>query len=154
MRDFNENDKKKKQTRIQPKENLGDLSREILSQLEDSVKASLKDSYLPCAVALKIAQDVNVPQTAVGMMADKLGIRITNCQIGCFKVDKNVHENLEPKRIDNKVIATLETLRNKNELTCANVFEVAQKLKISPMAISDIANSQNLKIHLCQLGCF
>ena len=154
MRDFNENDRKKKQTRIKPQENPGALSREMLSQLEDSVRASLKDSYLPCAVALKIARDVNAPKTAVGMMADKLGVRITNCQIGCFKVDKNIHGNLVPKQVDANVITALEALRDNNELTCASVFEMAQKLKLTPMVISDIANSHNLKIHVCQLGCF
>jgi hypothetical protein len=154
MRNFNEADKKKKKARIQIKENPEDLSKEALSQLGDKVKASLRDGHLPCAAAFKIAQDSKVPKIAVGEMTDRLGIRITNCQIGCFKVDKTIHDNLDHKKIDNKIITMLETLRKNNELTCANVFELALQLKLTPMAIADVANFRNLKIHHCQLGCF
>ena len=52
MRNFSEADRKNKGTRIQLQGNLGKLSNEVFSQLEDTVKASLKDGNLPCAVAL------------------------------------------------------------------------------------------------------
>lgn len=154
MRSFSEADKKRKQARIQIQENPGGLSKEVLSQLGDMVKASLRDGNLPCAAAFKIAQDAKVSKIAVGEMTDRLGIRITNCQIGCFKVDKTIHDNIDHKKIDDKIITMLETLRRNNELTCVNVFELAVKLKLTPMAIADVANLRNLKIHLCQLGCF
>jgi len=154
MHNFNEADKKKKQARIQIQENPGDLSKEVLSQLEDMVTASLQDGNLSCAAAFKIAQDARAPKIAVGEITDRLGIRITNCQIGCFKVDKIIHDNLDRKKIDDKIITMLEALRKNNELTCANVFELALKLKVTPMAIADVANLRNLKIHRCQLGCF
>ena len=92
MRSFSEADRKKKKIRILIQENPGELSNEVLSQLEDTVKASLKDGYLPCAVAFKIAKEAQVTKVAVGEMTDRLGIRITNCQIGCFKVDKTIHD--------------------------------------------------------------
>jgi hypothetical protein len=154
MRNFNEVDKKKKQARIQIKENLGDLSKDVFAQLEDMVKASLRDGNLQCAAAFKIARQAKVPLIAVGEMTDRLGIRITNCQIGCFKVDKIIHNNLENKKIDGKIVTMLETLRKNDELTCANVFELSPQLKLTPMAIADVANLHNLKIHRCQLGCF
>ncbi len=84
MRSFGEADRKKKKTRIQIQENPGNLSNAVLSQLEDTVKASLNDGYLPCAVAFKIAKEAQVPKIAVGEMTDRLGIRVTYCQIGCF----------------------------------------------------------------------
>ena len=154
MRNFSEADKKKKQARIQIQENPGKLSKELLSQLGYMVKASLRDGNLPCAAAFKIAQDAKVPKIAVGEMTDRLGLRITNCQIGCFKVDKTIHDNLDHNKTDDKIITMLETLRKNNELTCANVFELAVKLKLTPMAIADVANLRNLKIYRCQLGCF
>ncbi len=154
MRNFNDDDTKKKQARIQTKEYPGGLSKEALSKLEKMVKSSLKDGYLPCAVALTIAQDADVPKVAVGMMTDRLGIRITNCQIGCFKVDKSVPANPDPKKIDGKIIPLLEALKANDELTCAKVFELARQVKLTPMAIADVANSHKLKIRLCQLGCF
>ncbi len=154
MRSFGQADRKKKKTRIQLQENPGKLSNEVLSQLEDTVKASLKDGYLPCAVAFKIAKEAQVPKVAIGKMTDRLGIRVTNCQIGCFKVDKTIHDNSAHEDLDDGIVSKLNVLKENNELTCANVFDLAQQLKSTPMAIADVANLRNLKIHNCQLGCF
>jgi hypothetical protein len=154
MRSFGEADRKKKKTRIQLQENPGKLSNEVLSQLEDTVKGSLRDGYLPCAVAFKIAKEIQVPKVAVGEMTDRLCIRITNCQIGCFNVDKTIHDNSAHEDLDDGIVSKLTALKENNELTCANVFDLAQQLKSTPMAIADAANLRGLKIHNCQLGCF
>jgi len=154
MRNFSEADRKKKKTRIQLQENPGKLSNEVLSQLEDTVKASLEDGYLPCVVASKIAKEAQIPRVAVGEMIDRLGIRVTNCQIGCFKVGKTIHDNAAHQALDDGIVSKLTALKENNELTCANVFALAQQLKLAPMAIANVANLRGLKIHNCQLGCF
>ena len=154
MRSFSEADRKKKKIKIHLQENSGKLPNELLSQLEDMVKASLKDGYLPCAVAFKIAKEAQVPKIAVGEMTDRLGIRVTNCQIGCFKVDKTIHDNSAQEDLDDGIVSKLKALKENNELTCANVFDLAEQLKSTPMAIADAANLRDLKIHNCQLGCF
>ena len=154
MRNFSEADKKKKQARIQIEENPSNLSKELLSKLESAVQASLKDGYLSCPAAWRIAKEANVPNIAIGKITDRLGIRITNCQIGCFKVDKTIHDKLAHKKINDTIIATLEGFEKNNELTCAKVFEMAKQLKLTPMAIADIANLRNWKVRKCQLGCF
>jgi hypothetical protein len=109
---------------------------------------------LPCGVAHKIARDAGVPKIAVGEVVDRLGLRITNCQIGFFRVEKTVRDNPDSKGLDAKIGTTLETLSKNNELTCAAVFELAEKMKLTPMAVADVANLRNLKIRQCQLGCF
>ncbi len=154
MRSFGEADRKKKKTRIQLQENPGKLSNELLSQLEDTVKASLKDGYIPCAVAFKIAKEAQVPKVAIGKMTDRLGIRVANCQIGCFKVDKTIQDNSAHEDLDDGIVSKLNVLKENNELTCANVFDLAQQLTSTPMAIANVANLRNLRIHNCQLGCF
>ncbi len=154
MRSFSEADRKKKKIMIHLQENPGNLRSELLSQLEDMVKASLKGGYLPCAVAFKIAKEVQVSKVAVGEMTDRLGIRVTNCQIGCFKVDKTIHDNSAHEDLDDGIVSKLNALKENNELTCANVFDLAQQLKSTPMAIADAANLRDLKIDNCQLGCF
>lgn len=154
MRNFDDADKKKKQARIRLPENPAGLSPEAFSQLQEMVKSSLKDGYLPCGAAFKIAKQANVPKIAVGAATDKLGIRIANCQIGCFKVGKNLHENETPGKIDQGIVDKLAELKEKDELTCANVFALAQQMKLTPMAVADVANARNLRVHHCQLGCF
>ncbi len=54
------------------------------TELEEKVVSSLVDNQLPCAVAFKIAQELKVSVREVGETADKIGIRIVNCQLGCF----------------------------------------------------------------------
>lgn len=119
MRDFNEADRKKKNMRIRTQEDPGDLSKKALSQLEDTVKASLIDGYLPCPVAWRIAKEANVPKVVIGEIADRLGLRITNCQLGCFKIEKTPYEKSAHKNIDDKVVTILEKLAEKGKLNCA-----------------------------------
>ncbi len=157
MRSFGEPDRKKKRARIQLPENPGNLSSEVLSQLEDTVKASLKDGYLPCPVAWEIAKEANIPKVAAGGITDRMGIRITDCQIGCFKVAKTPYDSSVPTvhtNIDGEIITLLETLKETNQLTCAKVFDLAQQFKLKPMVIAHEANVRDLKINGCQLGCF
>jgi len=154
MRDFNEVDRKKKSSRIQIQENPGNLSRELLSELESVVKASLKDGYLFCPAAWRIAKNSNVPKIVVGEIADKLGIRITNCQLGCFKIEKTPYDKSALKNIDGEVITMLETLKENNQLTCARVFELAGQYRLKPIVIANEMSARGLKISGCQLGCF
>jgi hypothetical protein len=154
MRSFNEADKSKKQKRIRIEENPGRLSEELLAQVEKKVKSSLKDGYLSCPIAWRIADEAKVSRVAVGNITDKLGVRITNCQVGCFKVDKNIHDNLNLKKIDDTIFASLETLEKNGELTCAKVHEIALKHKLTPLEIADFTNLRGWKIRQCQLGCF
>lgn len=56
----------------------------MVSSLEQEVKESLVDGKLPCAVAFKIAKKLQVAPKEVGDTANKLKIKIANCQLGCF----------------------------------------------------------------------
>ena len=154
MRNFNEADKKKKTSRIRVRENPANLSKKVLADLESKVKDSLKDGYLACPVAWKIAKDADVPKIAVGEIADRLGIRVTDCQLGCFKVEKTVYDNPDHEHIHSKIIAELEKLIEHNELTCPRVFELARKYKVRPLDIANEVSARGLKFLECQLGCF
>lgn len=43
-----------------------------------------QDSKIPCALARKIAESHGIKYKELGEMADILGIKITNCELGCF----------------------------------------------------------------------
>ncbi len=154
MRDFNAGDKNKKRTRIQMPENPGNLSKEALAELERQVKASIKDGYLSCPVAWSIAARMNVPRIAVGAMADKLGTRITDCQLGCFKVEKTPYDNLSGGNIAPGVIQQIQELQENGHLTCAKVNELARNNHLNSLVLANQINAMRLKIRECQLGCF
>ena len=52
--------------------------------LEEEIRASLVDGRLPCAQAFRIAKKFKVAPRDVGDAANRLKIKIANCQLGCF----------------------------------------------------------------------
>ena len=54
------------------------------NELEMKIKSSLVDGRLPCAVAFKIAKELKVSPREVGDAANRLSIKLSSCQLGCF----------------------------------------------------------------------
>ena len=52
--------------------------------LESRIKSSLINDRLPCPAAFQIAKDLNLDLKEVGEAVDKLGIRVSDCQLGLF----------------------------------------------------------------------
>lgn len=53
-------------------------------EMEEKIKASLVNGKLPCAIAFKIAKDFKVSTHDVGETCNKIQIKISSCQLGCF----------------------------------------------------------------------
>ncbi|MBN2438038.1 MAG: hypothetical protein JXL20_05490 [Deltaproteobacteria bacterium] len=154
MRDFNDADRMKKSRRIRLPDNPGNLTREILSRLQDAVKAAGKDGHIACHAGWKLAKETGIPRLDVGVMIDKLGLRVTDCQLGCFKVDKTPYTGSATGSIGEEIASRVLALHDKGELTCYNAFALARELNVKPMSIADAANVQGYKFRQCQLGCF
>lgn len=54
-------------------------------KLEESIKNAVVNGKLSCAAGLKIARDLKIPANKVGEATNELKIRISGCQLGCFK---------------------------------------------------------------------
>jgi hypothetical protein len=54
------------------------------TELEEKITSSLANDRLPCPTAFRIAEELKVSLREVGETTDKLGIRISSCQLGCF----------------------------------------------------------------------
>ena len=54
------------------------------TELEEKITSSLVNDQLPCPIAFKIAKELKVSLREVGEVTDKLGIKISGCQLGCF----------------------------------------------------------------------
>lgn len=54
-------------------------------QIEKLILAAQTDMRIPCPAALHIAEECGVSSTKVGEILDRLGIKVTSCQLGCFK---------------------------------------------------------------------
>jgi hypothetical protein len=122
--------------------------------LEEELRASLVDGYLPCPVAFQIARKLEVSRRQVGDMANRMKVRITSCQLGCFQVEKATHDDLIGRQVNETLAAEIEVSRVDGKLPCAVAFDVAKKLKVTPKEVGDAATMQKAKISSCQLGCF
>ncbi len=124
------------------------------NKLEAAVKTSLVDGYLPCPVAFKVAQKMGVTPGAVGDEANRLKIRIINCQLGCFKIEKALPVNQDNSKIAEAVAEKIKGSLVNDHLPCAVAFEVGKEIKVTRQQIGDAANKLKIKIKNCQLGCF
>jgi len=154
MRDFDDAAKEKKSARIELPINPDKLSEERLSELEAEIKTCLKSGYLPCPAAWKIARKAGVTKIAVGEVCDRLGIRVTDCQIGFFKKVKTPYDDAGQENMSDEADRALRELSRDNRLTCASIFELAKRYKTKPITVSRQAGALGLKIRECQLGCF
>jgi len=154
-REFNDKDRIKKRARIGSTGAFTvPVDRETLTGLENAVKAKLDNGYLPCARAFGIAKEFKVALTMVGDTADGLGLRISNCQLDCFKVDKTINHDLDKKTINQKALEALDVSLAEGPLSCLGAFQLAKQIGLRPMDVADAANSRHVKIHNCQLGCW
>ncbi len=126
------------------------LRREILS--------NLREDKLPCAVAHALAERVGTTPQAVGELADELEIRISRCQLGLFGYGEKrlgQHKIVEPSEVLQPELASaLGEAATEGVVTCAQLFEIAERLNVPKMTVSAHAEALGLKITQCQLGCF
>lgn len=154
MRDFNDDDRKKKRGRISLPENPGQLTPEMIRLLESAVMAEEKNGHISCPVAWTIATDNGVSKLDVGVTIDRLGIRLTGCQLGCFKVEKTPSAGSTMEPLPPVVLSQVAALEESGNLTCTSMAQVALQLGVKPLTLAKAANSQGHKIKQCQLGCF
>jgi hypothetical protein len=53
-------------------------------QVAEQLRREAREGRVACPVARKIAEDLDVPYADVGQAANDLGIKIVNCDLGCF----------------------------------------------------------------------
>jgi len=116
-----------------------------MKNIEELIKKYSNDNKLTCAKAFAIAKKSNVKPIEVGKVADKLGIRITDCGLGQFgKLDFT--DNYEKE-----IVTKLKNLADeKNRIYCKDARALKYNLKKVRSAIKD----NNFDVIYCELGVF
>jgi hypothetical protein len=127
-------------------------SPEVLRAVSEA--ASPSDSRLGCAVALGLARKLGVTPGDIGDAANQQKVRIVNCQLGFFAVEKSVHDDLEAVPIEGPLADAIEGALSEGRLSCAAAFEVAGETRTPVKLVGDTATKKGIKIVSCQLGCF
>ena len=115
---------------------------------------ALVEGRLPCPIAFKVARKANIAVGAVGEKADEMGIRISDCQLGCFGSKKATHEELAGMLLDERVAKAVREALADGGIPCAIAHETAGKLKVSRRLVGDTASQLKIRVTDCQLGCF
>lgn len=61
------------------------MSHEQAQKVQKEVRETSSDGTIPCSRALELAERLEVSPRVIGRAADKAGIKIKACQLGCFK---------------------------------------------------------------------
>ena len=59
-------------------------AREVEEELQAGIRDRVVEGELPCATAWDIARQLTMKRIDVARAAESLGVRITQCQLGCF----------------------------------------------------------------------
>ena len=53
-------------------------------EIKSKIKAAAPEGKMACAVAFKLADELNISRPEMGNLLNELRIKITQCQLGCF----------------------------------------------------------------------
>ena len=67
-----------------PKEHDPRWMSQVTVEMMDAIKAKAVDGKITCPVLRKFAEDTGVPYKVAGTAADVAGIKVHNCDLGCF----------------------------------------------------------------------
>lgn len=135
-------------------------------QLQQVIVERLEDGRLRCSQAFAIAHSLQVEPIAVGLEANRTGIRISHCQLGLFgygpkaegkhkivqamdQVPEHVAARLRAESED-----SLQPEGAEPGITCAGLWRAADTLGYPRLKASSAAEAMGLKVTRCQLGCF
>lgn len=127
---------------------------QLNERIKDQIDRQAKNNELPCALAFKIADELNVSAAEVGKTADLLEIMLVKCQLGLFgyspekkivKPQKAENQNLENTIRDSLVDGTL---------SCEKAWEISRSFNVHKMTVCAICEQLKIKIKPCQLGAF
>ncbi len=122
--------------------------------LAEEINASLTEGRLPCPVAFQMARKLDVKLGLVGEKADELGIKVSNCQLGCFGKEKATHEELKDMQIAPAVAEAIQSSLVDGKIPCKTAHDLARQLKVGRRKVGDTASKLNIRVSDCQLGCF
>jgi hypothetical protein len=57
---------------------------QVTPEIVEAVRAKAHDGKVTCPVLRKLAEDSNIPYKVAGAAADSVGIKVHNCDLGCF----------------------------------------------------------------------
>ena len=124
------------------------------SRVVDALKQQASAGGVPCAVAFKVASELDVTPGLVGKTADLLELKLKQCQMGLFghEPDKRIVKPAES--VSEELETWIQKELTEGRLSCGKAWEIAKELGLTKMAVSSACETLDIKINACQLGAF
>jgi hypothetical protein len=130
-----------------------------MNTVDQAIRQTLVDGQLTCAAAFKVASSLRVAPEEVGRAADRVGVRLSRCQLGLFGYGgraEGTHRRVQAAHdtAPEMTAAIRASLGEDGRLSCAAAWRIAAELDVGRQAVADAAEGMGLRIGHCQLGAF
>jgi hypothetical protein len=130
------------------------------AKIQTQIQAHLDENgHLTCEAAHRIAGELDIDPLFVADQANVASIRITCCQLGFFGYAEKkgmpgykIVQNLEHG--PDAAAAAVRQATQGGEISCWALWEIGQAQGISKLDMGNIAQTLDVKVRSCQLGCF
>jgi len=124
------------------------------SLLDKEILNSVTDNELSCVTAFEIAERLHIQAKDIGETADRLKIRLVNCQLGLFGYKPNKKIVTAQEAVSEELNSAIRKSLDGGKLSCIKSWEIAADLKISRFSVSCSCEALGIKIKECQIGAF
>jgi hypothetical protein len=122
--------------------------------ISKKINSLARDGNLTCAAAHKIAKDLGISASEIGVQTDLLEYRISQCQLGLFGYlpeTKRINPDID---ISEDLMAALDQVNTDGKISCSKCWEIAKVLKIKKVDLGSACEKKDIRIKPCQLGAF
>lgn len=67
-----------------PKQHDPRWTEQVTEEMKEAIRAKAHDGRITCPVLRRFAEEIGVPYKVAGTAADLAGVRVHNCDLGCF----------------------------------------------------------------------
>ena len=135
-----------------------------MDKREEAVRREMRSSLdnegqLGCTEAHQIAEKLGIEPGYVGEQADEIEIRITRCQLGLFGYapKKGMPGYKLVKKLDKlpeAATASIKKTAAQDRISCLELWEFGKQHGLTRVEMGSIAETLDIKVAPCQLGCF
>ncbi|MGK5093965.1 hypothetical protein WDW89_18375 [Deltaproteobacteria bacterium TL4] len=126
-------------------------------QIAKAIREKSPGSELACGMGEKISKELKVSISELGITADLLEMKIHKCQLGLFGWGKKPNHGKDiqaAETVSAEMKSALEKVAENGAVTCAGLWEIADRLGTERKVVSAACDNLGLKIRACQLGAF
>jgi len=120
----------------------------------EAVLREAKDGKLTCAKAFKLAEEIGVPPSELGLAADLKDISIVKCQLGLYGYGPKGKKVSPASSVAPNIKEAIKAGLLEGRLPCKKAWDIASENGVGKMDISSACEALGIKISRCQLGAF